>query len=253
MGTPVHGRADLHVHPAGDRLHGRDLDGLLAALAAADLNLVALTDHNRIDIAARLAARGAGAGIALVVGEEITTCQGHLLGLGLHGRVAPGRTLGDSIAAVHDQGGLAIVAHPLLPVTISAPRRVLEELAEGVPERRPDALESYNARAGWVPFQRRRVVAFAAHAGFPVVGGSDAHRPGDVGRGVTRFAGRTFADLRAAIAAGTTVGEARPRQRQRTQVARGSRDRGDDTQLPPERREPDRPRGRPPDWPISDG
>ena len=209
MSTRTIGRADLHVHPVGNGSSVRNPTALLSALQAAGLDLVALTDHDRIDAAAELAARGADAGLVMLVGEEIASREGHVLGLGLGALVAPGRSLGDTVAAIHAQGGLAIVAHPLLAIPSSASARTLKALAQGPPERRPDAVEGFNPGVAWMPGYRRRVERLAAAAGYAVVGGSDAHRPGGVGRGLTRYRGRTFADLRAAIAAGATTAEGR--------------------------------------------
>ena len=209
MPAPTLGRADLHVHPAANRRHGGDPKAFLGALLAARLDLVALTDHDRIDLAVDVAALGADVGLDLVVGEEVETLEGHLIGLGLRTRVAPGRRLGDPVAELHAQGGLAIVAHPLLAMRGSAPRTILDALAEGSAERRPDAIEAFNARVAWLPRYRRRVEKCAADAGYAVVGGSDAHRPADVGRGLTRFRGHTLADMARAITAGETAAEGR--------------------------------------------
>ncbi len=210
MTAPTLGRADLHVHPAGNRASGGSPMAFLDALPAAGLDLVCLTDHNRIDFAAEIAARGADAGLALVVGEEVTTREGHLLGLGLRSLVEPGGGLGDTVARIHAQGGIAIVAHPLLSMPGSAPRSILETLAQGESERRPDAIEAFNWRVAWLPGYRRRVERLAADAGYALVGGSDAHRPADVGRGATRYQGSTLADLAAAIAAGETAVDGHP-------------------------------------------
>ena len=209
MSTSDLGRADLHVHPVGNGSSLADPAAFLAALLAAGLDLVGLTDHDRINIALELAARGADAGLALVVGEEVTTREGHVVGLGLRALIAPGRGLGDTIAEIHAQGGLAIVTHPLLPTPTSASRTILLALAQGRPDQRPDAIEAFNPRAAWLPGYRRRGEGLAADAGYAVVGGSDAHRPGNIGRGVTRYRGRSLADLGAAIAAGETLVEGR--------------------------------------------
>lgn len=203
------GRADLHVHPAGNGSSLADPAAFLEAIAATGLDLVGLADHDRIDVALDLAARGADRGLVLTVGEEVTTREGHLVGLGLAARIPPGMSLGDTVAAVHDQGGLAIVAHPLLVLPSSAPASILRALADGPPDRRPDAVESINARAAWLPGYRRRIERLAAQAGYAVVGGSDAHRPERIGRAVTRYPGRSFADLRAAIEARQTLAEGR--------------------------------------------
>ena len=210
MSAPTLGRADLHVHPAGNRASGSSPAAFLDALPGAGLDLLCLTDHNRTDFAAEIAARGADAGLALVVGEEITTREGHVLGLGLRSLMVPGGGLGDTVAEIHAQGGIAIVAHPLLSMPGSASRTILETLAQGQPERRPDAIEGFNWRVAWLPGYRRRVQKLAADAGYPVVGGSDAHRPADVGRGTTRYRGATLADLAAAIAAGEIAVEGDP-------------------------------------------
>jgi len=210
MSATTVGRADLHVHPIGSGASGGSPAAVLAGLLTAGLDLIGLTDHDRIDVAVELATRGADVGLALVVGEEVTTREGHVLGLGLRTLVVPGRGLGDTVAEIHAQGGIAVVAHPLLSIPISTSRTVLETLAHGRPERRPDAVEGFNARVAWLPGYRRRLRTLAADAGYAIVGGSDAHRSADVGRGMTRYRGKTLADLAAAIAAGETAVEGRP-------------------------------------------
>jgi len=181
------------------------------ALRTSDLRLAVLTDHNRVDMARELAARSRDEGIpiALVVGEEITTRDGHLLGVGLTARVPAGLSLAEAVAAVHDQGGIAVVAHPLLPTHMAASARLLVELAEGDPRQRPDALEAMHPMAAWMPGWRRRVERLAQRCGYAVVGGSDAHVPRSVGRGQTWFHGETEAALMAAIRGRETWAEGR--------------------------------------------
>src|SRR4029450_10551158 len=55
-------------------------------------------------------------GVDVVVGEEISTLNGHLLGLFLEELVPPGLTALETIARIHDQGGLAVAAHPFHPL-----------------------------------------------------------------------------------------------------------------------------------------
>ena len=150
-----------------------------------------------------------GAAIELVVGEEISTLDGHLLGIDLRMLVPAGLSLADSIAAVHEQGGLAVVAHPLLPSRISAPAHLLHELAQGDPRRRPDGLEAMNSMAAWVPGWRRRVEALAAHCGYALTGGSDTHLARSVGRCYTCFAGSTASELLGSLRGRATAGEGR--------------------------------------------
>ena len=182
-----------------------------AALRASGLQVAVLTDHNRVDVAQELVARSRDEGIpiALVVGEEITTRGGHLLGVGLTARVPAGLSLADAVAAVHAQGGIAVVAHPLLPTHMAASAHLLVELAEGDLRCRPDALEAMHPMAAWVPGWRRRVERLARRCGYAVVGGSDAHVARSVGRGRTCFHGDTEAALLAAIRGCATWAEGR--------------------------------------------
>ena len=151
-----------------------------------------------------------GVPIEIVVGEEITTRGGHRVGGGLAAVVPAGLALAEAVAAVHDQGGIAVVAHPLLPGTMAASARLLVELAEGDPRSRPDALEAMHPMAAWVPGWRRRVEGLAQRCRYAIVGGSDAHVPRSVGRGRTGFHGDTVADLMAAIRGRETWAEGRP-------------------------------------------
>jgi hypothetical protein len=195
------GQADLHVHPSGNKVSARAVTAMYAALRASDLQVAVLTDHNRIDVAQELVARASDDGIPikLVVGEEISSREGHLLGVGLGARVPAGLSLATTVAAIHEQGGIAVVAHPLLPTRIAASARLLVELAEGDLRFRPDALEAMHPLAAWVPGWRRRVERLAQRCGYAVVGGSDAHVPHSVGHGRTCFHGDTEAALLVAI------------------------------------------------------
>jgi hypothetical protein len=209
--APPIGRADLHIHPSGDAAGGRMARAVYAALRTSDLQVAVLADHDRLDVARELVARSLDDGIAttLVVGEEVTTRGGHLLGIGLTAPVPAWRSLPDTVAAVHDQGGMAVVAHPLLAAWVSASANVLADLAQGDDRRRPDALETMHPLALWIPGWRRRVERLAQSCGYAVVGGSDAHVARSIGRARTCFRGATAADLMTAIRGRTTWTEGR--------------------------------------------
>ena len=200
------GRADLHIHPSDDPDVADSASAFYTALLASDLDVAVLADHDRIAVAQELAqrAREEHASIELVVGEEITSRRGHVLGIGLTAVVPPFLSIAETIAAVHEQGAIAVVAHPLLPIWTSASEEAVIALAEGDPRSRPDAVEAMHPTAAWFPRWRRRVERLAARTGLAVVGGSDAHATRSIGRGWTAFDGRSAADLFAAIRAGTT-------------------------------------------------
>jgi predicted metal-dependent phosphoesterase TrpH len=200
------GRADLHIHtlasdgtaPVTEILDRVEREGLL--------DVIAITDHERIDaaLAARRIAQDRGMRTRVIVGEEISTRGGHLLGLFLERPVPRLRSLRWSVAAVHEQGGIAIPAHPLVPYPLCAQGFVLRRLLDDAdPAARPDAIETFNPTA-FGRYWHERVVRFAAEHDLAQVGNSDAHAAESIGTGWTTFPGTTEADVRAAILARTT-------------------------------------------------
>jgi predicted metal-dependent phosphoesterase TrpH len=199
------GRADLHIHTLASDGTAGIVDILAHVEAAGELDVIAITDHERIDAAVvgRAIALDQGLRFEVVVGEEITTLGGHLLGLWLEQRVRPLRSLRTTIAEIHEQGGLAIPAHPLTPYPLCAQGSALRRLLADEPRYRPDAIEAFNPSFLGRPWHAR-VVRFADEVGLPKVGSSDAHALEAIGTGHTSFEGRSGAELRAAIEAGLT-------------------------------------------------
>jgi len=200
------GRADLHIHTLASDGTSGIVEILDHVEGSTDLDVIAITDHERIDaaLAARAISRDRGLRAQVVVGEEVTTRGGHLLGLFLTERVKPLQSLRSTIAAIHDQGGLAIPAHPLVPYPLCAQGWVLRRLiADPDPRFRPDALEAFNPTTLGRPWHGR-VVRFAAEQGLPTVGNSDAHAAAAIGTGWTSFPGHDPDDLRRAIVEGRT-------------------------------------------------
>jgi predicted metal-dependent phosphoesterase TrpH len=133
------------------------------------------------------------------VGEEVTTRGGHLLALFIEESVRPLRSLRSTIAAIHEQGGLAVPAHPLVPYPLCAQGRALRALlADDDPRVHPDGLETFNPTALGRPFHAQ-AVRFAAENGLAALGSSDAHALDAIGACWTTFPGRSAADLRRAI------------------------------------------------------
>jgi len=201
------GRADLHVHTWASDGTDSLVDVLEHVEAEGFLDIVAITDHERIDaaLAGRQIALDRGMRVAVVVGEEITTRGGHLVGLFLEGAVPPWKSLAYSIEAVHDQGGIAFPAHPFVPLHLCAQGFALRKLlASDDPAVHPDALETFNPTA-LGKWGHSRSVEFAREFGLARMGNSDAHTKEAVASAWTTFPGRTIDDVRAAIAARTTA------------------------------------------------
>src|SRR5437016_5395070 len=169
-------RADLHIHTTCS--DGAATPAQVAgALARSDLAVAAVTDHDSLEGALRVREALAGFGPEIVVGSEVTTADGHLLGLFLEREVPAGLGALETIERIHAQGGLAIAAHPYFPIAS------LGDLAGRLPF---DAVEVANGTPlGEIANRRaRRRLAPTARA---VLGGSDAHVLAAVGHVHTLF------------------------------------------------------------------
>lgn len=197
----TNGRADLHIHTlASDGVSS--VTEILERAEAMGLDVIAITDHERIDAAhaARAMATARGMRVQVVVGEEISTRSGHLLALFIDERIRPWGSLRSAIAQIHEQGGLAIVAHPLVPYPLTCTsgrtiRRLLEDADRAV---HPDGIEAFNPTTAGTRWGAR-APQFVADVGLAALGNSDSHRAEDVGQAFTTFEGRTADDLRRAI------------------------------------------------------
>lgn len=204
------GRADMHIHS----LYSDGTASVRAILEhverSTDLDVVAITDHERIDGALRALELHAADdyGFDLVAGEEITTRRGHVLALFITERVPALRPLDETLAAIHAQGGIAIAAHPMAPLPLSIGRRSLRQVRdhehEGVYF---DAIELFNPSHAGRMRHAARMALNAAELGLPGVGNSDGHVLEGIGSGLTSFPGHTAEDYRRAVAAGTVAPE----------------------------------------------
>src|SRR5207253_10896293 len=115
-GDRDYGKADLHIHTAlGDGM--ADVGELLEYVEhATDLDLIAVTDHDQLDAALQVRdahSRHGGYHFDVVPGTEVTTVEGHLLAIGIEQPVPSFRSLAATLDAVHRQGGLCLIPHPM--------------------------------------------------------------------------------------------------------------------------------------------
>jgi predicted metal-dependent phosphoesterase TrpH len=205
------GTADLHIHT-------RYGDGMATVPEVfryvedkSNLDVIGITEHDTLraaDEARELHARGAYR-FDLVCGMEVTTLDGHLLALFIEEPVASFQRMEETLAAIHAQGGLAVVPHPLSWLTRSVGTRVLERIAASAdPAIHFDGIEEYNlSPAGRVSSARaRRMNQERYH--LAALGGSDAHFLQSIGSAWTEFPGKATDDLRQAISMRTTLAKA---------------------------------------------
>ncbi len=202
------GRADLHVH-------SRVSDGMATPEEvvdyvefATDLDVVAVTDHEDVGggLRARERAWRMGYTLEVVVGAEITTLHGHVLGLFIEETPASFKSIETTVETIHGMGGIAVVPHPLSWLTRSVSERTLRRLALEGPAALPDAMELHNPSPAGLRTAARAASLNAEHLHLPSVGGSDAHHLCHIGSGWTEFEGRKAGDLRAALRSGAVQG-----------------------------------------------
>ena len=200
------GRADLHMHT--DRSDGWPSPAAVIdhVIENTDLHVIAITDHDTIEGALRGAERAARlkSKLQVVIGEEVTSRDGHILALFIEKRVRPGMSAAATIHAIHDQGGLAVAAHPFWRTQrmVRAGGRI-HGVGWLAAELDFDAVEVENATPGFLVFNQM-AHRMSDGLGATKLGSSDAHILDAIGRAYTEFRGRTAADLRKAIENGRT-------------------------------------------------
>jgi predicted metal-dependent phosphoesterase TrpH len=175
-------RIDLHCHTSSSFDSNVPPDRIVAAAVRSGLDLIAITDHGRLDGAFR-ARDTAPERIHVIIGQEIRTTTGDMIGLFLERPVPSGMTAGETAGAIREQGGLVGLAHPFdarRPSTAVGLRRDELDLLAGL----VDYIEIHNGRV-------RDALAgasaneLALRSGVPGVAVSDAHTIEEVGRVAT--------------------------------------------------------------------
>jgi len=197
------GKADLHIHTLysdGTASVAQVLDWVEHQT---DLDLIAITDHERIDGALRARELQAAGDFhfELSVGEEITTRRGHLLALFIEERIPALRPLGETVERIHAAGGIAVAPHTMAPLTPSVGGGSMRQLQRDTDAgRHLDAIELMNPSAAGRArhHARRRLNAELLH--LPGIGSSDAHVVEGIGTAWTWFPGASAEDFRAALA-----------------------------------------------------
>lgn len=170
-------RLDLHIHTRCSGDSHASPEAVVSRCLKAGLGPVAITDHDNIRGA--LAVRQA-APFPVIIGEEVTSAAGHIIGLFLEEAVPPGLPARETAQRIRDQGGLVVAPHPRCRLR---PRALgLTALAEMLPL--VDLIEGYNSRTV-LPGDNARGLAFARERGVPVVASSDSHSALELGRTFT--------------------------------------------------------------------
>ena len=197
-------KADLHLHTDfSDGLHAPHL--VVKAAALAGLQMIAVTDHDTMEGALRAkeySLRRPDLGVQVILGEEVSTVNGHVIGLFLHQFIPARLSARRTVDLIHEQGGIAILAHPFHVYTGKQYRHpkavdILDDIPfDGVETvNHGDALSFWSNKKAQKVLDQRKLAA---------IGCSDAHNSKFIGMAYTEFEGSAPEDLKAAILARRT-------------------------------------------------
>jgi predicted metal-dependent phosphoesterase TrpH len=165
-------RVDLHLHSHWSPDSRTTLEQLIERADEVGLDRIALTDHNTAEGALELA------GIApqlAIVGEEVRTTEGEIIGLFIERSIPRGLSSERVCDLVHEMGGLTYFPHPFDRFRANFSAHRLVDLADRI-----DIIEVYNP---WARAQDNQAAAqICAELGKVAATGSDAHGTAELGQ-----------------------------------------------------------------------
>jgi len=167
-------RVDMHSHTMWSGDSTTTPDEIARAVVEAGIDVLCITDHNAIkgavDLVDRLSCR-------VIVGEELRTHAGEIIGLFLDERIPVGIQPDEAARAIRAQGGIVYIPHPFDPMRRNISESALDALIVGG---LVDAIEVINAKTSLRSLNERAASIAAAH-GLAAGAGSDAHVPDAIG------------------------------------------------------------------------
>ena len=133
-------RVDMHSHTMWSGDSTTTPDEIARAVVEAGIDVLCITDHNAIkgavDLVDRLSCR-------VIVGEELRTHAGEIIGLFLDERIPVGVQPDEAARAIRAQGGIVYIPHPFDPMRRNISESALDALiGDGL----VDAIEVINAK-----------------------------------------------------------------------------------------------------------
>ena len=180
--------ADFHMHSDHSKDSVSRVPDILERAREVGLDVVAITDHN--SVAGGLEGRELADryGVRVIVGEEVKTAEGEVIGLFLEETIPGGLAFAETIAAIKAQGGIVYVPHPFDRLhNVPSPVVLRANVAD------IDVLEVFNARLAFPSFNEQ-AERFARRYRILAAAGSDAHVLASLGTALTGMDDFTGAD-----------------------------------------------------------
>ena len=190
-------KVDLHTHSEDSHDGGITQQQYMKALDKNLLDYIAVTDHNSIDFATRLKSE---LGERIIVGEEIMSSAGEIIGLYLSKVVMAGLTPRETIRQIKDQNGLVYIPHPFETIRKGLHPSIMEELLEFI-----DIVEVCNGRA-FLQNRSQQAVVWAKLNDVETAASSDAHGYRGLGKTYTMLDSEpTRSSLKEQLATGKLI------------------------------------------------
>jgi len=166
-------RADLHVHTTFSNDSLITPKDLIYYAKKNGLNAVAVTDHDQLVGAYKIAKE---TDFLVIPGMEVSSSQGHIVALNVNELIPKGLSAVETVERIHKAGGVAIACHPYV---------YFKGCLRGAVCGSFDAIEVINARA--FPFKNSIKKAEEAAKKYELsrVAGTDAHYGPQIGYGNT--------------------------------------------------------------------
>lgn len=205
-------RADIHVHTkySGVGKLGplrfpesiADPRDVVNNARSLGIDVLCITDHDSIEGALKASDYAAGLDdIEVVIGEEVSTADGELIGLFLTEKVEPGLSAEETIARIREQNGLVIAPHPFSLHVPAVGERIFDLDLDGIETINAGHIDTY---------ANRKAIEASSSGRWATLGGSDAHSLPTMGYAFTEFNGTGAEGLREAILAKRTVAKGNP-------------------------------------------
>ena len=166
-------KIDLHVHTHYSRDSLITPEELVIYAKKAGLDGVAVTDHDRLDGALKIARE---TDFFIVPGMEISSSNGHIVALNVQEVIPKGLDADETVDRIHRAGGIAVACHPVTFFKGSLRKHVSSRF---------DAVEVINASSFPFNYSVKNAQKIASRLGIPRVAGSDAHYPPEIGYAYT--------------------------------------------------------------------